>query len=339
MTSFKLGFSAFMMEVSAWSGISLLDTGDDIKLSWYLVTHLLASALLSLAASTLLPAGGTRQRLPLLLLMTSFSYAVPVAGFIGVLFGTLLLRMYHAPDKPPEFESARLPDFDPHQRPSVGFRQAGLRSFLSNSDVPMNSRMGAMVALQYVSGRVSSPLLRDVLSDPSEDLRLLAYGMLDNQEKRINRAIDEELKIFATASQDATEAPLNEEALTAAQRLSDLYWELVYQELALGDLRHYAIKESLRYCQLVLQQQADNAALELRHGRLLHGLGQSTEADAAYQRAIKLGLPAIRVLPYQAELCFEQRNFAEARRLMQELTNWGSLPRLRPIIDYWAPTK
>mgnify|MGYP000918910439 FL=1 len=70
MTSLKLGIYAFMMEISAWSGISLFDTGDDIKLSWYLVTHLLASALLSLATSTLLPAGGTRQRLPLLLLMT-----------------------------------------------------------------------------------------------------------------------------------------------------------------------------------------------------------------------------------------------------------------------------
>ena len=49
--------------------------------------------------------------------------------------------------------------------------------------------------------------------------------------------------------------------------------------------------------------------------------------------------PATRVLPYQAELCFERRDFAGARRLMLELANWGSLPRLRPVINYWTDSR
>ena len=337
MTSLKLGLYALLLEISAWSGVTLLDAGPDARLAWYLTTHLLASALLSFAVSLLLPVSTHRQRLPLFLLMTGFSYAVPIAGFIGVLVGTLLLRAYRSPEIAPEFESTQLPDFDPHQRPHAGFRQAGLRSFLSNSAVPMSSRMGAMVALQFVSGRVSSPLLRDVLSDPSEDIRLLAYGMLDNQEKRINRAIDEELRLFTDAKQPEGGGPLDDVMLDAAQRLSDLYWELVYQELALGDLRDYAIRQSLHYCMLVLNQQPEHAALQLRLGRLQHALGNTDAAEAAYRRALDLGLPATRVLPYQAELCFQQRKFAEARQLMQELANWGSLPRLRPVINYWVP--
>ena len=105
MTSLKLGLYALLLEISAWSGVSLLDTGPDARLAWYLTTHLLASALLSFAVSLLLPVSTHRQRLPLFLLMTGFSYAVPIAGFIGVLVGTLLLRAYRSPDIVPEFES------------------------------------------------------------------------------------------------------------------------------------------------------------------------------------------------------------------------------------------
>ena len=189
-----------------------------------------------------------------------------------------------------------------------------------------------MAALQYVSGRTASPLLRTVLSDPSEDLRLLAYGMLDNLEKRINRAIDSELDALSAAqAEDATGA----RALESARRLSDLYWELIYQELVQGDLREHAIKESLRYCEQVLQTQGDNAPLILRKGRLLHAQGHADAAQAAYTQARALGLPATRVLPYQAELCFERGDFAQTRALMQELGQWGALPRLRPVIDYW----
>ncbi|WP_230681019.1 hypothetical protein [Paracidovorax cattleyae] len=198
----------------------------------------------------------------------------------------------------------------------------------------MQTRMRAMVALQHVSGRIASPLLRSILSDPSEDLRLLAYGMLDTLEKRINRTIDSELDAMrrAEAQEGATPGPLTMES---AHRLSDLYWELVYQELVQGDLRTHAIHESLRYCDMVLAQSPGNAQLNLRRGRLLHAQGRTDEAGDAYARARELGLPATRVLPYQAELCFERRDYAQARALLQELGQWRALPRLRPVLDYW----
>ena len=58
-------------------------------------------------------------------------------------------------------------------------------------------------------------------------------------------------------------------------------------------------------------------------------------AEQAYAQARALGLPATRVLPYQAQLAFERRDYAQARALMRELHQWGALPRLRPVIDYW----
>jgi tetratricopeptide (TPR) repeat protein len=330
----KLGLSALLLEVGAWSGPLLQQHSDD-ALAAYLLLHAVASVLLTLFLLPLLPRERARPRIPLVVLIVACCYAVPIAGFLGVLAAALSLHYLGRTHSAEEYESVQLPEFDLHQHRQGNFRHAGLRSFLGNSDAPIQARMRAMVALQYVSGRTASPLLRSVLSDPSEDLRLLAYGMLDSLEKRINQAIDQELSALQAESADGGVPTDGAARLESLRRLSDLYWELVYQELVQGDLREHAIRESLRHCDAVLQAQPENAPLHMRRGRLLHALRRPQEAQESYEAASRLGLPATRVLPYQAQLCFERGDYAQARALVHALGPWDALPRLRPVIEYW----
>jgi len=327
----KIGIIAFLLEASAWG--SLLQSHSDQALASYLLLHALASALLALFILPLMPSQRARPRGALIALIAVCSYAVPVVGFLSVLGAAVTLHYLGRSQHTEPFESIQLPEFDLHQHRQGSFRHAGLRSFLGNTQAPIQSRMRAMVALQYVSGRTASPLLRSVLSDPSEDLRLLAYGMLDSLEKRINQAIDHELAQLESPAEGMDTAG---HRLEAQRHLSDLYWELVYQELVQGDLREHAVRESLRYAEAVLAQQPGNAALHLRTGRLRHALGHAAQAQAAYEKASALGLPATRVLPYLAQLSFERGDYAQARALVQSLGNWSALPRLRPVIEYWS---
>jgi polysaccharide biosynthesis protein PelE len=330
MPQIKFAYLAGLLELSAWSGPFFLGSRSDAALAAYLLIHLLASVALAFYAAILLPNDGMQQRRPRFFLIAAVSYTLPVLGFIGVCLAVIWLRHYRSHVAPHDFEAVRLPAFDPHQRPQAAFRQAGLRSFLGNPQVPAEARVGAMVALQYVSGRVSTPLLRDVLSDPSEDIRLLAYGMLDNQEKRINRAIDEELKALANPAhgeRGGWKLPSDCPTFTGSWCIRS--WRRVTCAITPS-------AESRRYCEIVLASDPDNAPLRLRQGRLRHEAGDIEGAGIAYQQAIELGLPATRVLPYQAELSFERRDFPATARLMNELANWASLPRLRPVIDYWT---
>ena len=254
MLSTKWGLWAIVMELTAWAGPVLLDGHSDAALLSYLLAHAAACVLLAVFTLPLLSAEQSRPRMPMLALMAVCSYAVPLAGFIGVFLGTLVLRLYRAARPIEDFQSVHLPEFDLHQRIQSGFRQTGLRAVLGNSEVPARSRMRAMVALQHMPGRISSPLLRNVLNDSSEDLRLLAYGMLDALERNISRSIDKELDICARPKKRGAD-PLGPTGLQAAEKLSALYWELVYQNPAQGDMRNYAISESLRFCERVLAQQ------------------------------------------------------------------------------------
>ena len=336
MLSLKLGVAAVLLELAAWGGPLWLGARSDSALASYLLVHALACVMLSLMLFPLLAPLKARPRRAIVLLMAVCSYAVPVAGFVGVVVGVIVLRVYRRPARNTAFEAVHMPEFDQHQHRQTSFRHAGLRSFLGNNQAPVESRMRAMAALQYTPGRTASPLLRSSLSDPSEDLRLLAYGMLDTLEKRINSAIDTELDALQAAQKAEGQNASGPRTLEAAQRLSDLHWELIYQELVQGDLREHAIGESLRYCEWVLQAQPEHAPLHLRRGRLLHAQGHLAEAAEAYTRARAAGAPATRVLPYQAELCFDRKDFLQARALVRELQPWNALPRLQPMVDYWG---
>jgi len=301
-------------------------------LLFYLLAHGSASALLSQFILTLLPRHLASPRLPVLLLIFGIGYAIPILGIVAVISGVFLLRALPEIQRSDSFRAVELPEIDVHQRPGIGFRQAGMRAFLSNSRAPVATRLRALVALKNVSGRVASPLLRDVLADPSEDIRLLAYGMLDNKEKHLNHSIHNESTRFSSAIAGSTEQA------EAARRLADLFWELVYQDLAQGDLRQHALQQSLHYTEISLQQTPDDAGLHLRHGRLLQSLGEADPARLAYNRALELGLPKTRIVPYLAEVAYDVGDFGTVRALMSELGDWQSLPRLQPVIHFWNKT-
>jgi hypothetical protein len=223
----------------------------------------------------------------------------------------------------------RLPDLDPHERaPKSSFSQAGVRSFLANERAPVGLRLRALVALQNVPARVASPLLRGLLADPSEDLRLLAYGMLDGLEKKLNSQIHEELQRFNQATGE-------EERLDAARRLSELFWELIYQGLVQGDLAQHALEQSLHFTQLALTVHKENPALHLQLGRLSQMRGHAEQAHAAYIEALGYGMPLTRVVPYLAELAYERQDYEEVRRLMSALNEWQGLARLQAIVRFW----
>jgi hypothetical protein len=64
---------------------------------------------------------------------------------------------------------------------------------------------------------------------------------------------------------------------------------------------------------------------------LLHLVADDEGAQSCYQRALELGLPAPRVIPYQAELLFKQRQFAKVQELMRRLEDQQVMPSSAPL--------
>lgn len=329
MSQAKLILYALGLEISALIQLGLGGARSDLQLLAFMAIHALASACLAVLAQLAIPARLQSPRWATWLFIFCISAFIPILGFLAILIGLLVVPYLPSNAADKDFRAVRLPELDPHERHGVSaFRQAGLRQFLNNERAPMDQRLKALVTLQNAPVRFASPLLRDLLAAPAEDLRLLAYGMLESRERKLNA----DIHAWRLAWQDATDEATRH---GAARRLSALYWELIYQGLEQGDLRRHAAEESLRFLEPTLRGEPD-ASLHLRHGHLLHELHRNDEAEAAYRRAVELGLPAPRVQPYLAELAFDRRDFAEVVRLLGTLREYPDQRRLQPLLQFWG---
>ncbi|PMZ42773.1 transporter, partial [Pseudomonas sp. GW247-3R2A] len=92
------------------------------------------------------------------------------------------------------------------------------------------------LATRRMPGKEAVPILKLALGDPSDDVRLLAYSMLDKQESDINLHI-----------QIALGELVNANAKTAGAlhgRLARWYWELAYLGLAQGSVLDHVLTQA-----------------------------------------------------------------------------------------------
>jgi Flp pilus assembly protein TadD len=175
--------------------------------------------------------------------------------------------------------------------------------------------------------RTANPLIREMLSDPSEDLRLIAYGILDSREKNINARIH-------AATRELAEQP---EAQRAAlhKQIAELYCELIHQGLVQGGLREHAAGQARQHLERAIALDTADPSTQVLMAQIGLSAGDYGGAHAALQRALALGLPEPRVLPYLAEVAFQTRRFEEVRSIAARLAAQPDTQGSDRVMRYW----
>jgi hypothetical protein len=102
------------------------------------------------------------------------------------------------------------------RREGSGFSGNRVRAQLGNVATPVDKRLNALVAIQSTPTRASGASLRSLLGDPADDVRLLAYGILDGKEKKITQRIVDMRNHLKTVSDPETLGILH-------QQVAELY--------------------------------------------------------------------------------------------------------------------
>jgi hypothetical protein len=326
-----VGLFALVLEVVAVFWLMPLHEGNPSHLLGFLLVHGVASLCLSAFVAAALPPHLRRPVAPVIVLLFGFSFFIPVLGLIGQVVAALVSK--YLPRLVPELPYAEIPpiefEFPPREiRERTKYGPGGLTARLRDTGVPKETRFKSLLALQGMPAKIANPLLQEMLGDPADEVRLVAYGILDNQEKNINQHVHEEV-------QNLREAQTPEMKLIALRRLAELYWELVYGGLVHGDVRAHAMGETERYLDQAMQLAPDDAGLWFLKGRLLL-FKRDAAAEAALHRAVANGLEESRVLAYLGQLAFERRNYDEVRRVFSSLSEGQYSPRLKSAVRYWS---
>jgi hypothetical protein len=253
-----------------------------------------------------------------------------VLGLPGVFVAVLISGYRRRTATLHPFASLVMPEFVLSLRePEIKFSQGGIKSRLAHSTMPTPQRLQSLLALQGIPARVSSPLLQDMLGDASDDIRLVAYGLLDGREKKITAQIHRELVNLRTAES-------KELQLVGLRHLAELYWEMIYAGLAQGDLRMHALNQALYYADSALKLAGRDTGLLFLKGRILLESKRYEEARLILELAMEHGLPESRALPYIVEIAFNRRDYSTVQVLLQQLSLYQLTPIMKNAIQFWV---
>lgn len=268
-----------------------------LALAWHAAAALLATE----GLCALLPArlrGGARA--PAVTFVLAFG--LPVVGLVGLslLWSTLARR--HVPPPAPRVVEIPLPPL-PVMPPEAPASQPPVAGVIQRAR-DATRRLDAVLATRRLRDRQALPLLRRALRDADDEVRLLAYALIQQREQTLDHELRAATARLETAP--ATEAP------RWHRRIAALEHELVWTGLAQGDARRHLLESASRHADKA-RGKAPDPSLELLRGRIALALGAFDEAREALDASAAAGLPERVVAPYLAELAFASRFHSPAQ--------------------------
>jgi polysaccharide biosynthesis protein PelE len=322
---------ALALQYAALAGVPHAPAALDPFLA-FCVLQAVAGCVEAWAIRLLLPASYQQPARPTLLLLWLLCTLVPLAGGLIALVSCAWAYWFPAARANDQLTDVARPQFVTHLVSRVSHGSgARLQARLANTQVSTTDRLSALVAIQNMPTRTTGSLLRGLLTDPVEDIRLIAYGTLDQAENEIMQKIFDNTKALESAATDDERHALH-------CRLAELHFELVYQNLVQSAVFQHTLEEAERHAAIALSLASSDkdAALWLIRGRLALASSQPDAAAAHLAEAQRLGFPRERLLPWLAEAAFLKGDYARTRELLASLGSAAALPVLKPVVEYWS---
>lgn len=262
-----------------------------LALAW----HVAAAVLVTAGLCALLPPRLREgARTPAVTFVLAFG--LPVVGLLGLSMLWPMLARRHVRASGPRVAEIPLPPL-PALPPEAPPSQPPVAGVIDRAR-DATRRLDSVLSTRRLRDRHALPLLRRALRDADDEVRLLAYALIQQREQ----AIDQELRAASGRLETAraTEAP------RWHRRIAALEYELVWTGLVQGDARRHLLESAYGHAEKARTQTPD-PSLELLRGRIALALGAFDEAGEAFRVSVAAGLPERVVAPYLAELAFAAR--------------------------------
>jgi polysaccharide biosynthesis protein PelE len=318
---------AFMLELGALATL-LANPRSTPALLVALGLHAVASLVLALIVWRTLPANWRQVKWHGISLLFAVNLFVPALA-LGLRLAVTAAKVFAKITKTMPISEVSDPVFTVSQRQTGdSFRGGKIRAKLTDEQVPAAMRLSALLAIQDAPARYTADIMRNLLADSLDDIRLLAYGMLDGKEKEISHRIYEE-------KQQLDKLTTNEERYACNRKLAELNYELIHQRLVSGDVRNFSAQQSKDYAQNAIDIAPADSGLWYLMGKVALVRNQLEEAEQCFEKAGEFGFPRERIAPYAAECAFRRRDLPRVRQLFHQAHIPPGALQLAAVHRYW----
>lgn len=315
--------AAVLLETAALSMLS--STPTLLHLASYFSLHAVASIMVTWLAWVLLPSNYKKPFAPVCALLWAFAFFIPVLGVAAILVVVQIAKRFPRILRIERYVTVRMPEFSGVQREATersDLRAGDARRILKDATLPLETRLRVLVALQSMEPKAAVPLLISLLADPSEDIRLLAYSMVDSWEKDLVQKIQK----ANTELENARQCGNNTLVINALRRLAELHWMQADTGLARGDLRRFALEHAQKFCEQVHAQDIRAPGIWQLYARILIELGHLEAAMQAVKMARRLRMPLTDMFSLMGQIAYLQHNYAAVRRYAALLPDNALMP-------------
>lgn len=298
---------------------------------YFLCAHSVACLLLALSLPEILPARYRGPGFIPCLFIFSVAFFMPLFGTVGLLAAIVpALRWHRQTRQPTQWLHASV--FTLPQQPAEPRRidwlpgPGHLTGFLQHAVDPQK-RLRALIATLELDDQHAVPLLRLALKDPEDDVRLLAYALLNRKEKAIEGRIRERLTQLESATPD--------NGFAQHKALACDYWELAHLGVPQGSSHLSLCERAREHAEAGVRLCNQDAGLQFLLGRILLHDMDLDGASVAFEQARKSGIDVRKTSPYFAEIAYLNHRFSD---IGNYLNGVGMVPCRSPLNDvsaYW----
>lgn len=333
MLAWLIAISALILEITSLQFLGL-ENRTTATFCW-LGLHLLSCFLLLIVSSSLLPGKFHNRSIQDRLFFFFVPLLIPLAGMTGALMA-VIPALYHPRKKQTQyFIDARHPglpyqssEVQCHQHMRFGSlrRTCTLKTLIRSSDA-MDERVKAVLATRSLQDPKATQILREALKDSADDVRLLAYSVLDQKETEIRHALQK-------AAQEV--ASTNPAPLLAVKHLACLHRDLVRMDLVQGSGAEALEQKAVAYANLVLEHDRDIDMLLLK-GNIFLEQHKLEEATTCFLQAVDAGLERSSIETRLFEIAYLSRDFAKTTAIAKNLVQLKYYPTTQAkAINHWS---
>lgn len=257
-------------------------------------------------------------------------FYLPVLGLLGLILAIpiTLFCGSRLEESISSIKISKVRDLSLTQEPALGSQAIDLGNlhglYRSKS---YHKRLQAVYATLKLKDSEAVPLLHKALKDPVDDIRLLAYALLDRKENHLSKRI---LK-----NKQALEKHDHSNSKILILRIVNDYWELVRLGLIQGEAQTHVLNMGRKYVELGLKQYPQDLGFNFLYAQILLKLKYFQQALEQFRKSEELGMDRNNLLIYYAEIAFHNHQHQEVKRLLQDMEFPTNYPKLSAITQFW----
>ncbi len=266
-----------------------------------------------------------------IVLITSSGTFIPIIGAFFMSLTLYLTMVFGKEQAAVAIKQVEAPSFSVEEDFNIDtFGEGSARTRMKQKHLSNEARTQSLVVLGRLNNSEANKVIQESMNDNDDQIRLLAFALLDNKERKIYEKIH--------SLEDDLQLDLDE--ITRAEIHSQLafnYWEIIYLNLASGELYQIALNKAQNFAENAVKTLPKHANLWVLLGRIYLTQKKHDKALATFQHLQKSGQPHNTYAPYLAELYFINRHFNKVLETLSQKTTLKYIPIVAPIIEYWCP--